>query len=247
MEVTLVGASWDVVAGDQNGCGLHSYEALWRTELPCARGRGLVWPGRGRVGSPTASAWFPGPSGAFSGGPPVSCMQTPDGLLTRVVRKASCISTAATTWCVPVCPLASTGHSVESSTDGAHNTTHSLLQRALLELALLAARRRLARLGRLLVRLLGRLARGVGLVHLVHADLDGRLVHDDRLGVVLADDAARRLLVGNRRLPRLVDVLGGQLGELRQPVAHVVAVLVPLLGEGHGRVAAEVLVEEART
>eukprot|EP00964_Phaeocystis_antarctica_P065853 scaffold39782_cov82-Phaeocystis_antarctica.AAC.2 len=30
MEVTLVGASWDVVA------------ALWRTELPCARGIGAL-------------------------------------------------------------------------------------------------------------------------------------------------------------------------------------------------------------
>ena len=37
MEVTLIGASWDVVAGGQTGCGLHSYEALWSTELPCAR------------------------------------------------------------------------------------------------------------------------------------------------------------------------------------------------------------------
>ena len=27
MEVTLIGASWDVVAGVQAGCGLHSYEA----------------------------------------------------------------------------------------------------------------------------------------------------------------------------------------------------------------------------
>ena len=36
MEVTLIGASWDVVAGVQTGCGLHSYEALWSTELPCA-------------------------------------------------------------------------------------------------------------------------------------------------------------------------------------------------------------------
>eukprot|EP00964_Phaeocystis_antarctica_P030635 scaffold17319_cov99-Phaeocystis_antarctica.AAC.2 len=43
MEVTLIGASWDVVAGDQTGCGLHSYEALWSTELPCARGRGPVY------------------------------------------------------------------------------------------------------------------------------------------------------------------------------------------------------------
>ena len=34
MEVTLVGASWDVVAGDRDGCGLHSFEVLWRTELP---------------------------------------------------------------------------------------------------------------------------------------------------------------------------------------------------------------------
>ena len=25
MEVTLVGASWDVVAGDQDGCGLHRF------------------------------------------------------------------------------------------------------------------------------------------------------------------------------------------------------------------------------
>ena len=29
MEVTLVGASWDVVAGDQDGCGLHSYDGLY--------------------------------------------------------------------------------------------------------------------------------------------------------------------------------------------------------------------------
>ena len=36
MEITLVDASWDVVAGVQTGCGLHSYEALWSTELPCA-------------------------------------------------------------------------------------------------------------------------------------------------------------------------------------------------------------------
>eukprot|EP00964_Phaeocystis_antarctica_P004442 scaffold2402_cov74-Phaeocystis_antarctica.AAC.1 len=43
MEVTLIGASWDVVAGVQAGCGLHSYEALWSTELPCARGRGPVF------------------------------------------------------------------------------------------------------------------------------------------------------------------------------------------------------------
>ena len=28
MEVTLVGASWVVVAGDQMGCGLHSYEVF---------------------------------------------------------------------------------------------------------------------------------------------------------------------------------------------------------------------------
>ena len=28
MEVTLVGVSWDVVAGDQDGCGLHSYEVF---------------------------------------------------------------------------------------------------------------------------------------------------------------------------------------------------------------------------
>ena len=63
MEVTLIGASWDVVAGVQAGCGLHSYEALWSTELPCARG---VKPGAlsgggagGTLGSPTASAWFP--------------------------------------------------------------------------------------------------------------------------------------------------------------------------------------------
>ena len=28
MEVTLVGASWVVVAGDQIGCGLHSYEVF---------------------------------------------------------------------------------------------------------------------------------------------------------------------------------------------------------------------------
>ncbi len=28
MEVTLVGASWDVVAGDQDGCGLHSYFSM---------------------------------------------------------------------------------------------------------------------------------------------------------------------------------------------------------------------------
>ena len=33
MEVTLIGASWDVVAGGQTGCGLHSYEALWSTEF----------------------------------------------------------------------------------------------------------------------------------------------------------------------------------------------------------------------
>ena len=43
MEVTLVGASWVVVAGDRDGCGLHSFEVLWRTELPCARGSGPVW------------------------------------------------------------------------------------------------------------------------------------------------------------------------------------------------------------
>ena len=29
MEVTLIGASWDVVAGVQTGCGLHSYEAFF--------------------------------------------------------------------------------------------------------------------------------------------------------------------------------------------------------------------------
>eukprot|EP00964_Phaeocystis_antarctica_P110452 scaffold74812_cov64-Phaeocystis_antarctica.AAC.2 len=51
MEVTLVGASWDVVAGDQDGCGLHSFEVLWRTELPCARGRGPVWRGAVHCGS----------------------------------------------------------------------------------------------------------------------------------------------------------------------------------------------------
>ena len=28
MEVTLVGASWVVVAGDQTGCGLHSFEVF---------------------------------------------------------------------------------------------------------------------------------------------------------------------------------------------------------------------------
>ena len=28
MEVTLVDASWVVVAGDQMGCGLHSYEVF---------------------------------------------------------------------------------------------------------------------------------------------------------------------------------------------------------------------------
>ena len=33
MEVTLVGASWVVVAGDQTGCGLHSFEVLWSTEV----------------------------------------------------------------------------------------------------------------------------------------------------------------------------------------------------------------------
>ena len=71
-------------------------------------------------------------------------------------------------------------------------------------------------------------------------------MRDDRLGVVLADDAAGRLLVGDRRLPRLVDVLGGELGELRQPLADVRAVLVVLLREGDGRVAAEVLVRYKR-
>ena len=76
MEVTLVGASWVVVAGGQAGCGLHSYEALWSTELPCARGRGPVWRGAGgRVpyrlpGSPSKWRVFRR----------TSCMQTPDGL-----------------------------------------------------------------------------------------------------------------------------------------------------------------------
>ena len=60
MEVTQIGASWDVVAGVQTGCGLHSYmKFLWSTELPCARGTGALSGGARAVGSPIASAWFP--------------------------------------------------------------------------------------------------------------------------------------------------------------------------------------------
>jgi len=76
MEVTLVGASWVVVAGDQDGCRLHSYEVLWSTELPCARGRGPVWPGRGRLGPLLPPRDPPGPSGTLSGGPLVCRHQT---------------------------------------------------------------------------------------------------------------------------------------------------------------------------
>eukprot|EP00964_Phaeocystis_antarctica_P069739 scaffold42414_cov42-Phaeocystis_antarctica.AAC.1 len=48
---------------------------LWRTELPCARGRGPVWRGAGgRV--PYRLRVVPRPSGAFSGGPPVCRHQT---------------------------------------------------------------------------------------------------------------------------------------------------------------------------
>eukprot|EP00964_Phaeocystis_antarctica_P033454 scaffold18974_cov48-Phaeocystis_antarctica.AAC.1 len=49
---------------------------LWRTELPCARGRGFVWRGAGgRV--PYRLRVVPRPSGALSGGPPVCRHQTP--------------------------------------------------------------------------------------------------------------------------------------------------------------------------
>eukprot|EP00964_Phaeocystis_antarctica_P114844 scaffold78799_cov48-Phaeocystis_antarctica.AAC.1 len=45
-DVDLMFAKWAfnnvVVAGVQAGCGLHSYEALWSTELPCARGVGAL-------------------------------------------------------------------------------------------------------------------------------------------------------------------------------------------------------------
>ena len=40
MQVTLVGSSWDVVAGDQTGVDfIPMIEVLWSTESPCARGR----------------------------------------------------------------------------------------------------------------------------------------------------------------------------------------------------------------
>ena len=51
---------------------------------------------------------------------------------------------------------------------------------------------------------------------------------------------------GERRLPRLVDVLRGELLERGQVLADVVAVLVGLLAEGDGGVDAVVLVEERR-
>jgi len=71
-------------------------------------------------------------------------------------------------------------------------------------------------------------------------------VDNDPVGVVDAQLASCRAQLSGGRLPWLIDVLCRQLGQLRQPLAHVVAVLVVLLGEGDGRVAAEVLVEEAR-
>ena len=40
-----------LLSGGQTGCGLHSYEALWSTELPCARGRGALSGGARAVGA----------------------------------------------------------------------------------------------------------------------------------------------------------------------------------------------------
>jgi hypothetical protein len=43
--------------------------------------------------------------------------------------------------------------------------------------------------------------------------------------------------------PRLENVLGGELGQLRHVLANVVAIRISLLAEGNGRVATEVLIE----
>mmetsp|Transcript_1986 Transcript_1986/g.5776 ORF Transcript_1986/g.5776 Transcript_1986/m.5776 type:complete len:460 (-) Transcript_1986:223-1602(-) len=82
--------------------------------------------------------------------------------------------------------------------------------------------------------------------HFAHIGLRDDGVVDDRLRVILADYHASGLLHRWRRLPRLVDVLVRQPCELRQIFAYIGATGVLLFLKGHRRVAAEVLVEEAR-
>ena len=62
----------------------------------------------------------------------------------------------------------------------------------------------------------------------------------------LANHTSRLFLIGDRRLPRLVNILCRVILKLGQPASDVVAVLIVLFGEGDGGVASEVLVEEAR-
>ena len=89
-------------------------------------------------------------------------------------------------------------------------------------------------LRRLLTLPLARLVPVVRLLHLGHVLLaDDRVVHDGPRVV--------HLLGGAGRLPGLVDVLLGQLGQRGDPLPDVVAVLVVLLLKRHGAVAPEIL------
>ena len=58
----------------------------------------------------------------------------------------------------------------------------------------------------------------------------------NRLRIILPDDAPGRLLHRERRLPGLVDVLLGHLGEGWDVATHVAALRVVALPEGHRRV-----------
>ena len=72
--------------------------------------------------------------------------------------------------------------------------------------------------------------------YLLHARdilLADDIVIDDGLGIVRANHAARRLLYGQRGLPRLVDVIVGKLLQLRQPFSNIFARLVRLFAKGH--------------
>jgi hypothetical protein len=55
------------------------------------------------------------------------------------------------------------------------------------------------------------------------------LLGDDRFGIVVAEAAAVLFLIELAHLPRLVDKVGGQIFEFREPVANVIAALIVVL------------------